>query len=306
MRINLISNLGEDAKIGDLYNFNMVVAWNLRKAFMKRGVEAQFVRDRTIRKTAPPTADHSIVISAGAMRAIKGQNKQPGYYEKIRDNTTGKLTMYLDSDYGGWKPYFDHIFTVVVPQNNKNFIYGGWGADPEFFYPDQQERAVFVDSLMHNFYKGRYNKIYDILKEVFKIPDHNLETGDPLTQTIPSLDMTLHMPIPGYNKRFKTIYWPEIQGIIRKCHYYCCTQWGESGLTRIESATSGALLVIPEELYRPRTMASLEHRIWRTKDELIDILMTKTDPKAISEKALEHSWDKVADRMLKVFEGKSG
>ena len=41
-----------------------------------------------------------------------------------------------------------------------------------------------------------------------------------------------------------------------------------------------------------------------TEDELIDILSTETDVEAIRKKALEHSWDKVADRMLNAFEDK--
>ena len=95
-----------------------------------------------------------------------------------------------------------------------------------------------------------------------------------------------------------------MQKIIRKCHYYCCTQLGESGLTRIEAATSGALLVVPEALYRPRTMDSLECRMWRTRDDLLDILSTDVDVKANREKALVHSWDKVVERMIGVFDTK--
>ena len=77
----------------------------------------------------------------------------------------------------------------------------------------------------------------------------------------------------------------------------------EAGLPRIEAATCGALLVVPEGLYRPRSMDSLEHVRWRTKQELINALAVKTNPVKIRKRALEHSWDKVVKRMLPYFRG---
>ena len=136
---------------------------------------------------------------------------------------------------------------------------------------------------MYEFYGGKFNKIYDIYKE-----------------TLPKLRLKTYNPWPTYHGS-KRLRWTQVQELLRKTHYYCCTQPGESGLTRIEAATCGALLVVPRPLYKPRTMASLEHRIWDTKADLVKILKTETDPETIRKKALEHSWDKVASRIINVL-----
>jgi len=288
--INLISNLGEDAKLENVSLFNNTVAWFLRKAFEKKGVEVRFVKEHDLLVKSPPNADHALVISgiamqywAGTHRFVRG--KTPTIRSKIRKATKGKIAVYLDSDYPQWIKPFDHVFTVVKPQSkDPKCVYAGWGADPEYCYPDQDEKAVFLDSLMYEFYKGKFNDIYDIYKKV-----------------LPTLGLKIYDPWPTYHGSTR-ITWTQVQDILRKTHFHCCTQLGESGLTRIEAATCGALLVVPKPLYRPRTMASLEHRIWSTKEDLIKILKTETDPEAIRKKALQHSWDKVASRIIQTLD----
>jgi len=302
MIINLLSNLDENSKIEKLYTFNHVVAWSLRDALIKRGVTCRFVKDRAMNGGVLPWADHSIVISGIGMNLIRDSVE---CRKSLKDSTNGKVALYLDSDYAHWWKLFDYVFTVVEPRNKRpEYVYGGWGADPAFFYSEQGEKAVFLDSLMYNKYRGVYDNIYDIYKELLDIPQQNLSSGNRYVGEAPKVKATIYMPLPTYNKRHFLIYWPQMQQIIRKCHYYCCTQLGESGLTRIEAATCGALLVVPEALYRPRTMDSLECRIWSTRDELLDALSASVDVKANRKKALEHSWDKVAGRMLKAFESK--
>lgn len=286
--INLISNLGEDSKQEDLFVFNHVVAWSLRKAFKKKGVEGNLVRDHDLLTKSPPKADHTLVISGIAMYYVAGthrfvRGKTPTVRSRIRKTSKGKIAVYIDADYPQWFKHFDHVFTVVKPRKHPKCVYAGWGADPELFYPDQGKRALFLDSLRYGVYNNKFNHIYDVYKEA--LPKTGIKTYNPV-------------PIKGQSKR---IPWSEYQNMMRKCHFYCCTQLGESGLTRIEAATCGALLVVPRPLYMPRTMASLEHRIWNTKADLVKILNTKTDPKAISKKALLHSWDKVASRILKTL-----
>jgi len=295
--INLISNLVEDSKLEELCTFNQVVAWSLRDAFIKQGVECRLVEDRNLDGGIIPEADYNIVISGIGMKLIRDNKK---CLINLNSATRIKTALYLDADFGSWWKLFNYVFTVVEPQYRKNhYIYGGWGADPAFFYPEQDEKTIFLDSLMYNFYGGRFNKIYDIYKELFDIPTQVLTSGNRFTGTAPKVNAVIHMPIPTYDKRYLLIYWPEMQKIIRQCHYYCCTQLGESGLTRIESATCGALLVVPEALYRPKTMDSLEAKIWRTRDDLIEILSKDVNVEAIRKKALVHSWDKVASRIIK-------
>lgn len=270
--INLISNLDEDAKLEQLYAFNQVVAWFLRDALEKLGHKCRFVKDHN---NTIPLADHSIIISAIATTKMRSK---PVYYNAVRKATTGKITLYLDSDFHGWDKLYNSVFTVTapLPSSSKKFIYAGWGADPTYCYPDQDEKTVFLDRHQNLSSHGQNQaQIWKTYQEV--LPATGLKI--------------LHAT--------RWMKWFEIQSqFFRKAHYYCCTQLGESGLTRIEAATCGALLVVPKLLYRPRTMGSLEHIIWETKEDLIAALKLETNPKEISEKAKKHSWNLVAQRII--------
>lgn len=276
--INLINNLGEDARLEDLNTFNHVVAWFLREALKKQGHDSRFVRDHV---KVIPAADHTIVISGVAMSRIRAD---PEYREIVRASTEGMMTLYLDAAFAYWDKLFDLIFTVVKPfrKSSEKYVYAGWGADPKHCFPQQKERTVFLDQ------RQGQAPIWKMYAKVLptagvKILLHPYDTKFPTVPTRPrSRPSWLEM-----QKRF-----------FRKTWFYLETGLGESGLTRIEAATCGALIVVPKPLYRPLTLASLEHAIWTEEWELRKILKSQPDPDAISRKARAHTWDKVASRIL--------
>lgn len=293
--INLISNL--DTKKGlnsPFLIFNASVGFFLGKALMKKGVKCNLVHDRKM--STATRADHTIAISSRSMLLLRGTGRGKKTYSEtvkkrcrayrraVEKRTSGKITVYLDADYSGWAEHFDHVFTLVKPRANANkkYIYAGWGADPKYCHPEQSKKAVFLDSLMYRYYDGKFNKIYDIYKK-----------------TLPASGLKIYNPSPKYHTR--RIKWTDFQEILRKCHFYCLTQPGEGGLTRIEAATCGALLVVPKAFSNLRSISSLEHRVWDTQADLVKILKTKTNPKTIRKKALAHSWDKVASRILETL-----
>ena len=298
--VNLLTSLNVGTGLESrFFTFNMSVAFFLSKALRKKGVKCNIVHDRKVLTASK--ADHTIAISGISMLMLRGTGKGGKEYSEavkkkcrsyrgaVEKLTSGKIAVYLDADYSGWAEYFDHIFTVVKPRANahKKYVYAGWGADPEYCYPQQsgptRPRAVFLDSLMYGYYDGKFNKIYDIYKK-----------------TLPTSGLKVYNPIPKY-RGSKRLKWTEMQKIFRKCHFYCLTQPGEGGLTRIEAATCGALLVVPRAFSKLRSVSSLEHRVWDTKADLVRILRTKTNPKTIRRKALAHSWDKTASRILKAL-----
>lgn len=301
MIVNLFNYHDETVNPETLFSFNGVVAWSLRKEFIKRGIEVRLISDQQFWSDDIPEADHSIVISGFVMRTIRDD---PTFHQKVRQATKGKLTLYLDADYAHWWKFFDHVFTIVKPIRPQiQYVYAGWGADPNIFYPDQDDKAIFIDSLMYGKYKGKFDNIYDNIKDLFHISEEKLNSKKPVIYktTINGMEITVYLPIPLY--RGNVVPWSEFRHTQRKCHFYLCTQLGDGGLTRIESAICGSLLVVPKPFLRPRTMDSFEHTVYETKQELIETLKIKTNPQAIRKKALEHSWDKVVKRMLPYFRG---
>jgi len=270
-------------------NFNQVVAYSMGEAFKKAGKRINYVNVGDPYKWEKmPVAEHTLVIAAAAVNNLRNDHK---YLDKVRSKTKGKLCMYLDSDYAGYDLIFDRIFNVVQPRpihgkNNHKYVYAGWGSDPKRFKPEKpDELTMFVDAYRKEWEDPKYKWIYDIIDEVMQ------ET-----------DLRVLHPIHHHYSQTR-VYWTDMAKMFNESHFFLCTQGpAESGLPRIESATAGCLLVVPELLYMERTMGTLEHRIWRTKDELLDILKDMPDTKKCRRKALKHSWGRTVNRILEELE----
>ncbi len=282
--INLITNIEGDAKLDDLNAYNTVVAWFLREALIEREIEGRLIQGRNLLTNPPPKADHTIVFSALAMNYVRSN---PAYLKMLRKTTRGTVDLWLDASWSGWDQYFDYIFCVAAPYASRppQYVHVGYGADPTHLYPEQDERAVFLDSLMWGKYEGKYDKIYKLYEEVLS-----------------NLGMKVYNPNPTYTGS-RRLPWLEMQAIRRKCHFFLVTQLGGFGLGRIEAATCGSLIVQPRPLYRRRLTIDVEMEIFSSCRDLIRILEAPVDIEAIRKKALEHTWEKAADRIIRVLKG---
>lgn len=211
-----------------------------------------------------------------------------GYAERLRESTLGKLVCYMNTDeLRRGDHYFDHCFTQIEPRRGRpeKYVCVGWGVDPTYSYPEQDEKAAFLDSkVFHELSMKNVATVYQVYDNV-----------------LPKLNMKIYAPVPVYNEDPRLPY-PDYQAILRKCHYFLCTQFGEGGITRLEAAACGALLVVPAK-FRPRkTMRLLNHQLWYTEEDLIEALNEEVDIEANRRRALEHRWDDVVKRMLKLLE----
>ena len=282
MKINLVGELDENSRLEQISSPSQVYAWFLHKAFIENGVDVSLINESTLLKEDPPETDHTIVVSSAASYMMRDVS----YIPKLRASTAGKLTCYMNIDKlrGGW--FFDYCFTQIGPVSYRpeKYICVGWGVDPHYSYPEQDQKAAFLDSRNPHPQKmkkmgGAYQTYIDVLLKL------NIKTYNPV-------------PIYGKSKRLPYL---DYQAILRKCHYFLCTQFGDGGLSRLEAAACGALIVVPTTLYRKRTMNLLNHRVWRTEEEFENILHEDVDVEANRQRALEHSWEKVVKRILEVL-----
>ena len=281
---NIFSGIKNGADPNGFSSFNQAVAWGLKQGLDKHGKVSNFVDMHQFRSGDIPRARHAIVTAAAVTNEFRRNEK---LLETVRGATDGHVCMYLDSDLPGYEKMYDRIFTVVRPKETSppEFVYAGWGANRDMFYPEQTNPALFLDTFVQS-------PKHSICKDAYRIYDE-------VAKELPNSPNPVEVIRPfRYYRRQKRMPWPEMAGLLRRSTYYCCTIHGESGLPRLEAATSGALLVVPKILYMDRTMGSLEHRIWETKDELMDILSTPVDHKKCRRKALKHSWEKTVGRIL--------
>lgn len=285
MRVNLISSLDENSHLEEISSPNQVYAWFLHKAFREAGVNSLLVKDRKLKTESPPDTDHTIVISAAS---IGYMIRRSGYARRLRASTKGKLVCYMNTDgLRGGEQWFDHCFTQISPRGGQpeKYICAGWGVDPDYSYPEQGEKAAFLDSKVLHLPNIRG------LKKAYGGYDN----------VLPKLNLKIYNPVPVYNKSPRVPY-PEYQAVLRKCHYFLCTQFGDGGLNRLEAAACGALLVVPAQFYRKKTMRLLNHVVWYNEEDLVEALNEDVDIEANRRRALEHRWEDVVKRMLKLLE----
>ena len=278
----MIFNIVADIKPGfnpDLFfSFNQVVGWSLANALEQKGHEINIVdvRDPEIGKV--PICDHTIVTAGWSMKQIR---KGEEYKRIIKENTRGKVCVYLDADLTQYDKWFDLVFTVVRPltSSSDSYVYAGWGVNPDLLFIEEEGPWIFLDSYCSDLPGyGKMEPYYEIYDQVM------------------SEKLYFDQPIRQYTKlRLK---WYQMRPFIRRAHHYCCTQLGESGLPRLEASYCGAILVVPDIIYKERTFGDLEYRTWSTKKELKQILLEVPDREAIRKKAMNHTWEKVVTRIL--------
>ena len=285
MKINLIGNIYENSHLETITTSSEVHAWFLHKALVEDGVDARLIHVSKLLKGVLPKTDYTIVVLPMDFVCIL---EEGGYLQKLRLTTTGKVVCYMDTDKlrGDSDQSFDHCFTRIKPRSScpEKYIHAGWGVDPDYSYPEQDEKAAFLDS------KVLSPQMTQKAENIYQIYDNVLS----------KLDMKIYNPVVTYN-RSKRLPYPDYQSILRKCHYFLCTHFGEGEANHLEAAACGALLVVPLKLYRKRSMKLINHRLWHTEEGLIEALNEDVDIKANRQRALEHTWDKVAKRILDVL-----
>lgn len=276
MRFNLVSNLSEQAEPTQFCSYNHIIAYSLKKALTSAGHEAVLVSDK---QTQIPIADHAIVISNFAMNRVL---REINYHSALKAASRGLLCLWLDSDFGDWKNHFDRVLTVNRRGAHKPevFRYVGWAADSSIFFPEQSGLAVYVDPYMRGFYGCRFDSVYDEIQRV-----------------VESSGIEFFQPVFQYNAG--RVPWVTVAGLLRKSSFFVVTQLGKWDLMNIEAATCGALLVVHKRLDRPDTYPSpLNHRVYSSPEELLEILREPVDVAANRAVALENTWAKVVDRVL--------
>lgn len=321
MIVNLIGTISENTSLDQICTYNAVVTYFLSKALRNLGIETNLAYYGDIYEHTPPSCDHTIVIVGSAfvefdtMRAeqrptVFGTEERrqiaKAYCDRIYNSTRGKTTLLIDNNYQYWDRYFDIVFTVANPafpldplsdafhkrygRNSKSklwihpekYVYAGWGADSEYCYPDKNEpKTIFVDGYETS------TKYYNRCKKWYVIIDRVL---DSLT------DAKTHR-IYDYSGG-KRHPWTTFQRMLRESHFYIDPQLGATGLTRIEAATCGCLIVSSKAMYGAWALDPLESACWKTEEELREILNRKTNPQLIHERAKVQTWDEVAKRIV--------
>lgn len=274
--INIVSGLNKNTTINDLSTHNEICAWFIEKALKEIDVDVMRTTQSELLSFEFPESDYLIIISNGLFARII---HSPEFAKSLKEKTR-VLASFLGSDVVNFNN-FDVHFTQVKPRKS-GAVYAGWGADKAHCYPNQRDLIVFLDSYLQD--KHASKAIYDIYWEILN-----------------KLNVKVIHPSKTYGD--KRLPWPLYQSLMRRCKFFLQTQYGDDGgLNMWEASTSGVLLVSPYYIHSPRTFEGVEHRIWRTRKDLIRILNETTNPQEISGRASVNTWEKVAKRIMAELE----
>lgn len=203
-----------------------------------------------------------------------------------------------------------HIdFTFMVrddqrePTANNRFV--GWAADKDLLVPNKaEELCILVDHPNYGL-GAREDWSLRVLEdaaafaksdawghkapgvEVLRIEDGAVRPVD--------LD---RLAVPVFTR--KHIPFEDVCEIYARAHVFLITHPESLGLSVLETAMAGALVVSPRGFIQPELLATVRHIEWDDRIPWPDVL-DMIDPKASRAMALENSWEKVANRILLAY-----
>jgi hypothetical protein len=201
--------------------------------------------------------------------------------------------------YANWINYFDMIFTNREEKYDK-VISVGFAANHELLVPNKDPKIlqILVDHPAYSpdHFKKR-DRTKDILEQIFvhtfpkgkevvvrRFVNGAVETVDPQKYSVEL-----------YNRKGINIL--NAFDEYNKADIFFVTHPESMGLSVVESAMSGALIVTPKFYIKPEFLAGLEHIEF---DKQIDwsIIMAKLDAKICRRKALKKTWTCLFDLMF--------
>ena len=301
-------------------NFTGVQAFYLMREFRNRGVEMVFANPKHPNMIDYLThldgqgCDHVLALG---LRWFTHQPK--GCATILKTKTNGAVTMLHD---GLVHDYLDEFMVGVdctfMFRNDKlrtkewnrryakNYCYIGWAADPEFLYPDQKadELRILID---HPYYKS----------------------GTPDITTAVVNDTVLFAQSGSWREKFKTIRvrrlvnggaedvnfdkpdvrpfdrqhvpFGDIVREYRKSLVYCVTHKESVGLTCLELAYCGAMVVAPKGMIYQDRLDTMRHVQYEGVRAPWPNILDAINIKELAEMARKQTWGDVAERMLQWF-----
>ncbi len=315
-----------------------VVTYELVKAFCDLGVDAQpVVWDATLpgRRYALPVMDHAIVVTELARKAIQADGE---YRDALRANVDGKLCLYIDAPFGKWDG-FDLAFTGENWGRNEDegyrrahseFVWAGFGSD-EVFHPARHHDGIrrIISQYPDITLLGHFEKEWEMAQRVMmRVAEEDWEHIT-LSYVAPwsaggwvvarktedarsGQEGDLWTPVVGEGctkeiwRKWEGVGRYEPYGVLpeifAQADVYLDLRGGALDLTRIDAAYAGLSVVAHAKNWRDSMHGQIPAVEWKTEDDLYDVLQGPFDRWQIATDAREHTWTKVALRMIEALE----
>jgi hypothetical protein len=238
-----------------------------------------------------PHGDHIISVE---QRGFYNRKRIQFLMSGIRKKIAGKITTICDNNQ--IVGFEDMVYYAVPDKERKGSKYVGWAADPQMCYPEQNPNTIRI--LIDHSYYGSPDKnpdrSEDIIRQTIAFAKNYKEKPLLVRRFICGGVETLSLDNPKfeiYNRN--GLYYPDACAEYRKSDIFIVTHAESMGLSVLESAMSGALILSPKSFIRKSLLEPLHH-IEFSKEIPWDQVKNSLDANRSFKNASKFSWQKIA------------
>lgn len=218
-----------------------------------------------------------------------------------------KIPFYLYTEvvpehlYECYLEYFNLIFSNRA-SNLKKVHSLGFAANHEKLFPnkDPTKLHILVDHPAYElFHFNNYDKSKDILKQIFNYKNFNKELvvrrfviGD--IETVDKKNYQVEL----YNRQGVNIL--KAYDEYNKCDIFIVTHPESMGMSVIECAMSGALILTPKDYINKEFLQDINYIEFENKIDW-ELVKSKLNPELSRTNALKHTWTRFYNNMLKLI-----
>lgn len=252
----------------------------------------------------PPVADHVVCLEQRGFAAAA-----PNLFGFYREHIPGAVCAICDHDEVlGPEDYLFHVQpSARVPPSPKS-VHVTWAAAPQFCYPEKEPGVLNILVDHHNYSGG--DKVHEIRASLARFARETFPVRGPrygfdrlvvrqfVSGGIAIVDPARPYQPDDYDR--KGVSFPEACREYRRCDIFMVTKPESMGLSMIECAMSGALIVVPRGYGHAHLLDPLNHFFW---DEDIDWhkVLALLDVDISVDAASAYNWHRLAQRMLTIL-----
>jgi hypothetical protein len=301
-------------------NFTGVQAFYIARELRKRGVELHFVKAkhpdplRHLSDIDGQDCDHALALG------LRWFTHQPaGCSAILKTKVKGAVTQLHDGVvHEHLAPLMNSVDCTFMFRDDRarmrdwdrryasTYHFIGWAADPDLLYPEQSKTELRI-LLDHPYYKSGQPDITEaVTKDATMFAD--LGPWDGLYRNVRvrrlinggAEDVTIaDPPLKMFDRQH--VPFPDIAREYRKTHVYCVTHKESVGLTCLELALCGALVVAPVGMIYQDRLDTVRHVLYDGVRTPWSEVLGEINVAASVELARVQTWERVVDRMLSWF-----
>jgi len=287
----------------DIFGTGQLYSYYLRKEMVKRGIETVPCRCPSVNAGVKeyealtiPKGDHLISVE---QRGIYLRKQHPILLKKMKESISGKITTICDNNEVIGAE--DALFYAVPASPKPKSIYVGWAVDHSVCFP-QKDPNVLRILIDHSYYGANSNTDLSIpiFKDVMNFANEYKERPVIVRRFISggveTCDANSKPEI--YNRSGLTF--KDACAEYRQADIFIVTHQESMGLSVLESAAAGALVITPHGFIKQSLLHDLNHLTfqrgipWKTALNMIN-------HEESYKKTLKYNWSDVVDKMIKEF-----